>query len=142
MKISQEGKIPCKIVETIAILQSPSPLPKELVTALGYGAAPHWVSGDKLYILNCALADATIFCGHARKKEFLWGKPGAALGKYQLEQDKAGFVAFVTDEELPADYMDHALPIFHRQELMEALDENRTFLSRGNHRRAATVENS
>lgn len=137
MKTFKNADTPFKIAETIAIMKIRLPLSKPLMTGLGYAATPYWVSGDTLYILNCALNDATIICGLAQKEQFLWGKFSAPPGKYQLVHGKATLVALAADEVIPRDYMDHAPSILNRQELIAALDETRTFLSRGQHRRAA-----
>lgn len=137
MKTEENGPQPVKLVETITILNVASPLPKQLITALGYAAAPHWTADCKLYILNCALQDAQILCAASGTGEFLWGKPGAPLGRYRLLRDDAAYMGLVPDEVLPADLSDRAPMIYNRQELQLALDEKRTFLSRGQHRRTA-----
>ena len=123
------------IVKTVAAIPVAQPFPAELQKGLGYAGATWWEEGGCLYILNCALADAQSLCRNAKKEEFLWGGP-AGLGKFRVKGNHALFLG-MAEHRVPDDYLTHARPIAHPEQLKEALDERRTFLSRAAHRRAA-----
>lgn len=123
------------IVKTVAVIPVTQPFPAELQKGLGYAGATWWEEGGCLYILNCALADILTLCRNAKKEEFLWGEP-AGLGKFRVKGDRALFLG-QSDHNVPGDYLSHPRPIAHPEALAEALNEDRTFLSRANFRRAA-----
>lgn len=68
MKTLKNRKEPEITAETITVLTVDSPLPKALKTGLGHAAAPHWVSGGKLYILNCTLDEKRTFVSRGRHR--------------------------------------------------------------------------
>lgn len=109
MKTPESCERAMRIVETITVLNIDDALPPGLQTGLGYAAAPYWASDGKLYILNCALADAAILCVRACKTEFLWGRAGEPLGRYKSLRGEAVFVEIAAAAELPTDYMNYAL---------------------------------
>ena len=129
-----------KIVKAIAIIEAELPLRKTLKTALNYAAVTWWAADNKIYILNCSLHDAAVFCKQALKTTFLWGEFGASMAKYKIGSNNSPeFLRLSKDSKLPKDCLSRTHSIISMQEFEKSLDDNRTFLSRALHRRLATA---
>lgn len=109
-----------------------------MTTALKQSHTANWEDNGRLTVLNCTLADAVIFARSGKDMLFYWGRSGEALGHYCVHKDGKTCTLVDTAETIdPMDYCAKAFAVSDSAAFAESLNENRTFMSRAKHRKAA-----